>query len=103
MSESVVIEVDNGVGIVTLNRPQQHNAFDDVLVGELTVALQGMEADPGVRAIVISSSGESFCAPPRGVRPATGVAQGGGGKGAPPPPPVIARRRSRRGNPEVYR
>lgn len=62
MSESVVIEVDNGVGIVTLNRPQQHNAFDDVLVGELTVALQGMEADPGVRVIVISSSGESFCA-----------------------------------------
>lgn len=62
MSESVVIEVDNGVGIVTLNRPEQHNAFDDVLVGELTVALQGMEADPGVRVIVLSSTGESFCA-----------------------------------------
>lgn len=62
MSESVVMEVDDGVGIVTLNRPQQHNAVDDVLVGELTVALEGMSADPGVRVVVISSTGESFCA-----------------------------------------
>lgn len=62
MNESVVMEVDSGIGIVTLNRPQQHNAVDDVLIGELTVALQGMEADPDVRLVVLSSTGETFSA-----------------------------------------
>lgn len=62
MSESVLLEVDRGVGIVTLNRPERHNAFDDVLIGELTAALNEMRADDRVRAVVLSSTGKSFCA-----------------------------------------
>ncbi len=59
---AVLTEVDAGVGIVTLNRAERHNAFDDVLINELTSALRLMEADPAVRVVVLSSTGKSFCA-----------------------------------------
>lgn len=62
MSEAVLTEVDQGVGIVTLNKPERHNAFDDTLVGILTAALRSMEADPAVRAVVLSAEGPSFSA-----------------------------------------
>jgi methylglutaconyl-CoA hydratase len=54
--------VDAGVGIVTLNRPDRHNAFDDQTIAELIDALAMMEADPDVRVVVISSIGKSFSA-----------------------------------------
>ena len=62
MSETILTEIDNGVGIITLNRPERHNAFDDVLIGELSAALLGMGDDPAVRVVVLSSTGKSFCA-----------------------------------------
>ncbi|OGG44297.1 MAG: enoyl-CoA hydratase [Candidatus Handelsmanbacteria bacterium RIFCSPLOWO2_12_FULL_64_10] len=62
MYESILTEVDAGVGIITLNRAERHNAFDDVLIGELSDAIDHMGADPAVRVLVISSTGKSFCA-----------------------------------------
>lgn len=62
MYQTVLTEVDAGVGIITLNRAERHNAFDDVLIGELTQAIDAMTADAAVRVIVLSSSGKSFCA-----------------------------------------
>jgi methylglutaconyl-CoA hydratase len=62
MSEAVLTEVDQGVGIVTLNKPERHNAFDDTLTGILTAALRRMEADPAVRVVVLSAEGASFSA-----------------------------------------
>jgi methylglutaconyl-CoA hydratase len=62
MSETILVEIDGGVGIVTLNRPERHNAFDDVLIGELTVALREVDHDDDVRVVVLSSTGTSFCA-----------------------------------------
>jgi len=60
--QSIITEVDLDVGILTLNRPERHNAFDDVLIGEMTAGLRELEADPGVRVVVLSSTGKSFCA-----------------------------------------
>lgn len=60
--QNIVTEIDNDVGIITLSRPDRHNAFDDVAVVELLQALAGMEADAGVRAVVLSSAGRTFCA-----------------------------------------
>ncbi|MEK7738345.1 MAG: enoyl-CoA hydratase/isomerase family protein [Pseudomonadota bacterium] len=48
--------------MVTLNRPERHNAFDDALIAELIDAVDRMESDPAVRVLVISSTGKSFCA-----------------------------------------
>jgi methylglutaconyl-CoA hydratase len=62
MADTVLTEVDSGTGIVTLNRPERHNAFDEELIAELADALQDMEADPAVRVVVLSSTGKSFCA-----------------------------------------
>ena len=60
--QNLLTEIDRGVGIVTLNRPDRHNAFDDVTIVELTHALGTLEADPAVRTIVIGSIGKNFCA-----------------------------------------
>ncbi len=62
MSETILTEIDAGVGLITLNRPERHNAFDDVLIRELTAALSDMDADAAVRVVVLGSRGRSFCA-----------------------------------------
>jgi methylglutaconyl-CoA hydratase len=59
---SIEVEVRNEVGLVTLNRPDVHNAFDETLIAELTRALGVLEATPKVRAVVLLAAGESFCA-----------------------------------------
>lgn len=60
--QSIVTEVDGGVGILTLNKAQRHNAFDEQLIAEITDGLQQFAADDSVRAVVLSSTGKSFCA-----------------------------------------
>ena len=45
-----------------MNRPERHNAFDDVLIAELTEALRSMEAEDGIRVVVLSGAGKSFSA-----------------------------------------
>ncbi|MDP3513764.1 MAG: enoyl-CoA hydratase/isomerase family protein [Sulfuritalea sp.] len=62
MYNNIITETDLGVGIITLNRPERHNAFDDALIVELSDAIDRMAADPAVRVLVISSTGKSFCA-----------------------------------------
>jgi methylglutaconyl-CoA hydratase len=62
MYKNIITEVDNGIGIITLNRPDRHNAFDGQMVGELIQSLAGMASDSAVRVVVLSSSGKSFCA-----------------------------------------
>lgn len=62
MPSSLAVERQGPIGLVTLNRPERHNAFDDVLIGELTEALRSMEAEDGVRLVVLSAAGRSFSA-----------------------------------------
>jgi methylglutaconyl-CoA hydratase len=59
----VLAEVDrDGVGWLRLNRPRTHNAFDEILIAELTAALGRFASDAEVRAVVLSGAGRSFCA-----------------------------------------
>ena len=60
--QSIIIEVDGPVGILTMNRPDRHNAFDELLIEELTRGLDELEAHPAVRVVVLSGAGKSFCA-----------------------------------------
>ena len=62
MYANILTEVAAGVGTITLNRPERHNAFDDVLINELIAAMATMSADDQVRVLVIASTGKSFCA-----------------------------------------
>jgi len=60
---TVLVETtEKFVGIITLNRPEQLNTFTSEMAGELHAALLAMEADAGVRVILLKSSGRAFCA-----------------------------------------
>ncbi len=62
MSESLAVERQGPVGLITLNRAERHNAFDDALIAELTEAFRSMEAEDGIRVVVLSGAGKSFSA-----------------------------------------
>lgn len=62
MYQNIVTEIDQGVGIITLNRADRHNAFDDAMIDEISMATDAMAADASVRVVVFSSTGKSFCA-----------------------------------------
>ena len=62
MGEPIATEVRGAVGVVTLDRPGRHNAFDEGMIRDLTGALLAMEADRSVRIVVLSARGKSFCA-----------------------------------------
>jgi enoyl-CoA hydratase len=60
--ENILVEKRGPVGIVTLNRPQALNALCAALIQELGLALDDMEADPAIRAIVLTGSEKAFAA-----------------------------------------
>ena len=62
MYQSIITEVDDSIGILTLNKAERHNAFDELLVDEITSGLLELEADPLVRVVVLSATGKNFCA-----------------------------------------
>ena len=59
---AIATERQGPLGLVTLNRPARHNAFDDAMIQELTEALRAMEADETVRLVVLAGAGPSFSA-----------------------------------------
>lgn len=63
MNDTLLLEIDsNGIARLTINRPDIHNAFDDVLIAELTETLQGIDRNPDIRVLVLQSAGKSFSA-----------------------------------------
>ena len=52
----------NGVATVTLNRPEVHNALDDVTIAGLTTILRDLDADGSVRVVILAGEGKTFCA-----------------------------------------
>ncbi|HET9764575.1 MAG TPA: enoyl-CoA hydratase/isomerase family protein [Casimicrobiaceae bacterium] len=56
------LETRNAIALITLARPEVHNAFDERLIAELTRALRAADDDDNVRAIVLLGAGPSFCA-----------------------------------------
>ncbi|HSN45047.1 MAG TPA: enoyl-CoA hydratase/isomerase family protein [Casimicrobiaceae bacterium] len=56
------VDVNDTVAVVALARPDVHNAFDETLIAELTRTLAALDADPGVRVVVLAGQGRSFCA-----------------------------------------
>ena len=50
------------VGTITLNRPEQMNTFSTRMAQELNQALLELDADPGVRVILVKGAGKAFCA-----------------------------------------
>ncbi len=60
--ENVLVRRDGAVGVVTLNRPKVLNALSPALIGELNDALSRFDADPDVRAAVLTGGPSVFAA-----------------------------------------
>ncbi len=59
----VTVAIDSkGIAAVTLDRADKHNAFDDVLIAELTGIFSRLGGEGGVRAVVLAANGKSFSA-----------------------------------------
>jgi methylglutaconyl-CoA hydratase len=59
---NLIVEKHGAVATVTLNRPELRNAFDDVLISNLTEVFLDLEKDETVRAMVLTGAGKAFCA-----------------------------------------
>ena len=62
MSQALLIERRGGVAVVTLNRPEVRNAFDDALIAALAANFKALDDDNDVRAVVLGGNGPAFCA-----------------------------------------
>lgn len=60
--KTVLIENDNNIVTVKLNRPDLHNAMNDVMIAELTNIFLKLSNSDSVRVVVIRGEGKSFCA-----------------------------------------
>ena len=60
--QNIIVERRNAVGIVTLNRPAALNALNAALISELAAALDELEDDAAVGAIVLTGSEKAFAA-----------------------------------------
>lgn len=52
--ENIRVEIRGPVALITLNRPRAFNALSNDLMDELTQALDAVEADEAIRAIVLT-------------------------------------------------
>jgi len=59
--ETLVYEVQNGVGLITMNRPDRRNALNMTLNKELLAAFQQAAANDSVRVVVLAGAGDGFC------------------------------------------
>jgi enoyl-CoA hydratase/carnithine racemase len=60
--EHILVDREDGVGLITLNRPDKLNAMNRRLSGELRDAVKELDADDGVGCIVITGAGRAFSA-----------------------------------------
>ncbi len=60
--DNVLVEVDDGVATVTLNRPEKLNAISEGLRDDLEAALRELNPGDAVRVIRLKAAGRAFCA-----------------------------------------
>ncbi|WP_111884654.1 enoyl-CoA hydratase [Acinetobacter sp. CFCC 11171] len=60
--ETILLEKNNGVGLITLNRPQALNALNSTLIQDLNLALDDLDRDPAIGCMVITGSEKAFAA-----------------------------------------
>ena len=58
MSEPILLEVQDAIALITLNRPERLNALNYALIDHLMAALDAIEVDSSVRAVILTGAGE---------------------------------------------
>jgi len=59
---TILYDVTDGVAMLTFNRPEVRNAFNDLMADEVQAALKAVERDETARCLVITGAGPGFCA-----------------------------------------
>ena len=59
--ETILYTVADGVGTITLNRPDSYNAANEQLTSELQQALADARDNDAVRCVVLTGAGKAFC------------------------------------------
>ena len=59
---TILVNIDDGIATVTLNRPGAMNAWNSRMALELSNAMASLDRDDSVRAIVVTGAGRVFCA-----------------------------------------
>ena len=77
-ADRVMTEVTDHVAVVTLNRPDKHNALDVQMFDAILDAASKVASDKGVRVVVLHGAGPSFCS---GLDVVSVMAAGGGLEG----------------------
>lgn len=61
--EHIKLEIEDGIAVLTLNRPEKMNAFTARMMHEMLAAFDITDADDDVRAVIVTGAGErAFCA-----------------------------------------
>ena len=60
MSDVILIEVSDGVAVVTLNRPDARNALNSELRRAVPRTMRDLDADPDVRAVILTGADPAF-------------------------------------------
>src|SRR5450432_3317109 len=60
MFSALLLDVENGIATITLNRPDVYNAFNDEMSFELQDALKECEKNKTVRVVIITGAGKAF-------------------------------------------
>lgn len=62
MTQPVNLAVENGIGVVTIDRQEALNALNDAVLAGLEVAFLALGRDPSVRAVILTGAGKAFVA-----------------------------------------
>ncbi|MEP5766236.1 MAG: enoyl-CoA hydratase-related protein [Halieaceae bacterium] len=62
MSEELLLDVQDGIGLITLNRPEARNTLSADMIDGLGEAYRRCDGDDAVRVVVLTGAGDSFCA-----------------------------------------
>src|SRR5256885_17158160 len=89
-TEDLRAEIDSGVAVITMNRPDRRNAFSQAMVSALGAVLARVETDDAVGCVVLTGAGGALFAGGAVksiAAPAAGPRDGAGPAPHPPPPP----------------
>ncbi len=62
MVETILCDVSDGIGTITLNRPDKLNAYIPQMGDEIIAAFSRLRDDPAVRVVILTGAGRGFCA-----------------------------------------
>ena len=62
MADEVLVEVADGIAVITINRPDARNAVNEAVARDIAAALDDLDSRSGVTSLIITGAGGTFCA-----------------------------------------